>query len=618
MISNLLKASKRMWGKWDTGVMVLASLSLQIILVTFGSRRKYMSSLWLTIVLWSASSPLTYLAIPIFVTGIIKYGERVWVLKLSSTKSIKDRLLSSLPRVRLDTKEIMVVPRGHYVPIITNSYRTNYLHQALYLFRMSIYLFGDFVLGYSELKDSHSIISCQSPKDAFKLVEVELGFIYDQHFTKAAVSFTRPGVFCRFVSSLSTLAALVTFTILLDHHNRKKSLDPQYHYSGTDITVAYILLGGAFFLELCAFFSLLFSDWTTIWLTKSAPGFFADSVFQLHTYLTRSDTSRLAFWIHGKRWSETVAQYSLIRNSTRFKIRSLPFTSKKKKRMKSVPSKCEYIMKFTGIDEKIRSMDVRRKPVSGEMKELIFAQLLEKGNRIIDDLHNEGLRQEITSARGQEALKKMRLAEEFKWCTTEVDFNRSLLIWHIATDLCFYKDSGNTGKEREVSKCLSDYLFYLFVLRPGMLPKGNGDTGIRFSRFRDASDEVSRFFNGRTFADERDACLEMFDMEHGRLEDTIATPIEYTPSVTGAYGTSKYMLVHGCMLARKLSLPEYSQRKWKIISEVWIEMLAYAASQSDWSVHTQQLRRGGELLTHVRLLMSHLGLSEQYKQIPVS
>jgi hypothetical protein len=29
--------------------------------------------------------------------------------------------------------------------------------------------------------------------------------------------------------------------------------------------------------------------------------------------------------------------------------------------------------------------------------------------------------------------------------------------------------------------------------------------------------------------------------------------------------------------------------------------------------HTHQLRRGGELLTHVSLLMLHLGLSEQYE-----
>jgi len=50
-----------------------------------------------------------------------------------------------------------------------------------------------------------------------------------------------------------------------------------------------------------------------------------------------------------------------------------------------------------------------------------------------------------------------------------------------------------------------------------------------------------------------------------------------------------------------------------MINEVWVEMLAYAAAHCSWKEHTHQLRRGGELLTHVSLLMLHLGLSEQYE-----
>jgi hypothetical protein len=42
-------------------------------------------------------------------------------------------------------------------------------------------------------------------------------------------------------------------------------------------------------------------------------------------------------------------------------------------------------------------------------------------------------------------------------------------------------------------------------------------------------------------------------------------------------------------------------------------MLAYAAAHCPWKEHAQQLRRGGELLTHVCFLMLHLGLSEQYE-----
>ncbi|KAJ7003227.1 hypothetical protein NC653_008463 [Populus alba x Populus x berolinensis] len=58
--------------------------------------------------------------------------------------------------------------------------------------------------------------------------------------------------------------------------------------------------------------------------------------------------------------------------------------------------------------------------------------------------------------------------------------------------------------------------------------------------------------------------------------------------------------------------------KWKVISEVWVEMLTYAAGHCEWRDHAQQLKSGGELLTHVRLLMAHLGLSHQYQEILLS
>jgi hypothetical protein len=67
------------------------------------------------------------------------------------------------------------------------------------------------------------------------------------------------------------------------------------------------------------------------------------------------------------------------------------------------------------------------------------------------------------------------------------------------------------------------------------------------------------------------------------------------------------------VLTRQLLLlgPE---KRWEMIHEVWVEMVAYAAAHCPWKEHTKELRRGGELLTHVSLLMLHLGLSAQYEE----
>ena len=53
------------------------------------------------------------------------------------------------------------------------------------------------------------------------------------------------------------------------------------------------------------------------------------------------------------------------------------------------------------------------------------------------------------------------------------------------------------------------------------------------------------------------------------------------------------------------------ERKWEIISEVLVEMLFYAASQCGWKEHAKALSQGGELITFVAVLMSHLGLHRQ-------
>ena len=76
---------------------------------------------------------------------------------------------------------------------------------------------------------------------------------------------------------------------------------------------------------------------------------------------------------------------------------------------------------------------------------------------------------------------------------------------------------------------------------------------------------------------------------------------------------SKSVLFDACILASKLQAISDKKQKWEMISNVWVEMLAYAACHCRGNHHAQQLRRGGELLTHVWLLMAHFGINEQFQ-----
>ncbi|CAL5393281.1 unnamed protein product [Camellia sinensis] len=73
---------------------------------------------------------------------------------------------------------------------------------------------------------------------------------------------------------------------------------------------------------------------------------------------------------------------------------------------------------------------------------------------------------------------------------------------------------------------------------------------------------------------------------------------------------SKSILFDACLLAKELNKLE-SEFKWQIMSKVWVELLAYAATHC--GIHAQQLSKGGELTTFVWLLVAHFGLGEQFR-----
>ena len=76
---------------------------------------------------------------------------------------------------------------------------------------------------------------------------------------------------------------------------------------------------------------------------------------------------------------------------------------------------------------------------------------------------------------------------------------------------------------------------------------------------------------------------------------------------------SKSVLFDACRLASKLQAIEDKNQKWEMITRNWVEMLAYAACHCRGNYHAKQLSQGGELLTHVWLLMAHFGINEQFQ-----
>ncbi|XP_062087816.1 uncharacterized protein LOC133794545 [Humulus lupulus] len=521
------------------------------------------------------SKMLNFLAIPVFVAGIIKFGERTWALRSASNEHFRESMLPQpdpgpnyarymeelclrkeegfhVKSTVIEASEARGAHREIRKSIDSSSEMVRKAHSFFTTFRR---LCADLILSYHEITKSRSFFKHISSDKAFEVIEIELGFMYDTFYTKAALIHSWTGAVLRCISFSSTVSVLFAFKF-----TNKEA------YTRTDVIISYILLVGAIILEFYAVIVLLTSDWTILWLSKHKK-----IIVAVDRYIFNSRP----------RWSNKLRQYNLIGIS-----------------LKSEPPKIMVLAKLLCIDkllEKYRHMYVTDVPK--HLKELIFKQLKEKSSGDNDDFRGC---KELCRSRGDHVLKRENLYDKFG-STIDLEFDQSILLWHIATDLCYYSSNPRsetcTDPNRDVSKLLSDYMLYLVVVCPFMLPNGIGQI-----RFQDTCAEVSEFFNQRKHKkDPKEACRMLMEV------NTEVHPSE----VKG--DRSKSVLFEACILAKTLESLLETEERWKLISCLWVEILSYAANQCRWSQHAQQLRRGGELLTHVWLLMAHLGITEQFQ-----
>lgn len=242
--------------------------------------------------------------------------------------------------------------------------------------------------------------------------------------------------------------------------------------------------------------------------------------------------------------------------------------------------------------ENVRQLKIRKR-TSNSLDDLMFKHFQKKS------ISDPGF-SSLCTCRGGAVLEQHHLLDEFEW-TTNVEFDHSILIWHTATDLCYRTDVGQISEELTDnllhSKQLADYMLYLLVMCPLMMPKGIG-----IIRFRDTCAEAIEYFTDKGLKSAKDVC----DM----LLLQVSAHVPLVARVWG--GRSKSVLLEACRLAQSLQQLGNEER-WEMVSNVWVEMLGYAANNCRGYYHAQQLQEGGELLTHVWLLMSHLGITQQFE-----
>ncbi|KAL2543174.1 Protein of unknown function (DUF594) [Abeliophyllum distichum] len=656
--------------KWEVRVLILFSLTLQILLIALGNRRKYICRIWIRIILWSAyllansvatiglgiiskntldeggrnvedplnqlfwfwaqflllhlggpdtitaysqeekgvwlrhlvglviqtglafyillvalpgSSWLPILSIFIFIAGVIKYGERI--LALRSGENFQDSMLTEpdpgpnyakfMEEFTLKKAEGFYVEAAEVIEIPVPTHHSfpddkgKLIPEAYDLFQTFKPLFAHIILSFQDRDSSRSYFQNLTPKNAFDVVEVELGFTFDVLYTKTSQVYNMGAIVLRFLTFLFTCFALVAFLCLCDRSKYRKF----------DLAITYVLLVVAICLEMYSVCVLLNSDWTVNWLSRRTSTF----------------TSIIGWWYkqqaNKQRWSRKMAQHNLIDLC----LRVNPGVCL---RMQKLLRRIQKLLQIDNFLEKHRHKTYV--DVSPELKDLIF-QELNKYTRI-DDCDPAVL----WNRRGSFTLEKY-VHLSLGW-TKEGEFDQRILLWHIATDICYFLEWGDdpnnvstTSIERKQisdhSKHISDYMLYLLVACPFMLP-----IGIGMIRFRDTCAEAKEFLGERNLTSGKTKAK--------TCKKLLQVNTEVPPAKVKG-DRSKSVLFDACLLAK--SLLAEKEYRWKIISEVWVEMLAYASTHCRGNHHARQLRKGGEFLTHVWLLMAHLGITEQFQ-----
>ncbi|KAI3724675.1 hypothetical protein L2E82_36460 [Cichorium intybus] len=524
-------------------------------------------ALYLLLLSLPGCSHLPLLSIFVYVAGGIKCFERIQALRLADTKHLREAMLGPADPgpdyVKFLEEFLLKRSQGFIVkveevaepplPTINHAYSQRSgreVHEAYNLFQTFKRLFVGLILTYQDRDRSTSYFRHLDSSQAFHAVEIELGFIYDMLYTKTSVVYSNKGLVRRATCVLLILLVLVGFHF----HSH---ID---QYLVIDIAITYMVIAAEFLKEIIAVITMLRSDWTDLCLKQ-----------ENHT---RNNLIFPFLRQPGKqRWSNSIGQLDLLNDA--LEEQPACFSSKKLFRVKKYLKKKCY--------EKYSE-------VSFNMKDMIYSQF-----KFMSSCSDP---KEFCIYKGSYSLKKNELGA-LLWSINEVEFHQSVLIWHVATALCYYSETNDQFEANRIeSKHISEYLVHLLISTPEMLP-----VGIGMISYRDTCADAVRFFKmKRPITEISVACRKLLEVSCEELSPRIVKGDQ-----------SKSVLFDGCILALALKKMKCRKTMWKVMSEVWIEILAYAAAQCRVLNHSQQLGRGGEFLTHVWLLMAHFGMTEHFQ-----
>ncbi|XVF45637.1 hypothetical protein PTKIN_Ptkin02bG0222700 [Pterospermum kingtungense] len=493
---------------------------------------------------------LRYMACLIFLAGFFKYGERIWALRCASDKQLVNSLYSA--------------PRSG-PGLSGNMFRTG--------------LYGDYKWPIESATNGRLgfLRQAYSAFEVFKPLFSDVPFELPEKFRKDMA------VYLKDRSSEEDAFRMVGIELEILYDMLFTKLPIQH---GSNYVASLAIRLFSFWTSYCfGSFFIFFRSFQSIWVAMEFPG---------------------------------------------YKFYSMPFTPKRDLNVGTIKVMAQhdlidYIVRQGRkhwLSDVINVIDTNHlvqkywyttwQPFDLDLKKFIYSHLkakheeCDKGNFEFDFVSK------LLEKKGNGMIEKW-FHDDDDWKIEATDFTSRIFIWHFATELVYYDDLDNfrsPGSWCKRAKALSDYMMYLVLVRPLMLPKGfnelvnelaydQADKFFRQENLRNKDPSVAskRFARG-LLSHESDELLEIYGVTSNRIDDVLFQGRKFAKQLQDLVKNHRWD----------------DENKWEFISDVWMEMLIYAASHCSWKEHAQELRHGGELLTHVALLMAHFGLSTQIQK----
>lgn len=507
-------------------------------------------------------SKTSFLYLPMSLAGIIKYGETSWALKSALNGNfgftIADffkyhevaRLFDKLPQGEHELPQARLILRAYYRFCCLKPHLENWLYYPP-----------------TDCDDQKLYIEDCGYEDVFRITDCELGFMYDALYTKAPVVYTRKGLILRFISLLSLIATLAGFCVLFKD---------AFVFNISVGFVQYVLIASVI-IEIYQILRLPFTDWAIVQMVRH------QETFPILRGFLQSLAPQSATW---RRWSNTMGKFNLLDFCLQTKHRNYS-------RIK--------ILRSWGMDMKLRKqLSLERIEVHPKVKEIVVMELREidaiKGQKEFDE------RGKWTIQRYQDKLKlndQSKLIQSMEMTVSKRPFDKSIFIWHITTNIFYHiRDIHDTteGTKMEAIMNLSDYMMYLLVTRPHVLSSTTAHI-----IFDHSCVKLGKFTRtGRL--NKKEACNDFLSLPN---EDIHLVRDPHEPSEAERVVVGNWNLLKDVKELADGLKPLSNENRWNLIGSMWVEMLGYAASHCEMEYHSEHIRLGGELITHVWLLIAH-------------